>query len=395
MQFVYTKCEKNRKQDAFLQTLRYILYYLKNAIEKSDDILYNESMENKKGGSVVTLHQFLPDYGILPSAYFERSAISNPTELFWSDELMALLRLCGAKEEMISDRASDYERFLSLCSALPQLAGHPAREWIASVLKGQFCLDEIPTEENAKDVWRALCEHLLKNPLVPPSLVSGDWLCDRLTVPNGLPQKVVPVLNGNLLLRTTAKNATAWALEISQTVERFANAGCQKIVLQSPIGFNFVLPSLYHVDRALSLTKREREANNLLFAQLVREICGVAQKNNLLLVLVDVNNPLATVHLLEYMESCVGLPRLCWSMREAREAYALLDFTAKPHKNEILVALSYESAMTENELVSTLESWKMRYPIGRLCFVTARDLRQTPLAQSHIANMMKKVIIKI
>ena len=259
----------------------------------------------------MSFNRFLPDYGVLPSAYFERSTISNPIELFWSDELMALLRLCGAKEEMIGERASDYDRFLSLCRAFPHLVGHPVREWIASALEERFCLKGLPTEENAKDVWKTLCESLLEHPLAPQSLVEGDWLCDRLTVPNGLTQNIVPVLNGNLLLHTTAKNATAWSVEISQTVEHFANAGCQKIVLELPIDFNFVLPSLYHVERALSTFKRDREANNLLIAQLMRELCIAAQKKELLLVLIGVNHSTEVAHLLEYTEACVGLPHLC------------------------------------------------------------------------------------
>ena len=61
----------------------------------------------------MNFEHFLPDYGILPSKYFARSTISNPIELFWSDDVLALLRLCGAKEEMIGERASDYDRFLS------------------------------------------------------------------------------------------------------------------------------------------------------------------------------------------------------------------------------------------------------------------------------------------
>ncbi|MBQ4273484.1 MAG: hypothetical protein IJB94_00745, partial [Clostridia bacterium] len=60
---------------------------------------------------------FAPDFGTLPSAYLERSAITNPTELFWSNELLALLRLCGEKEEMTGERASDYDRFLSVFRA--------------------------------------------------------------------------------------------------------------------------------------------------------------------------------------------------------------------------------------------------------------------------------------
>lgn len=333
---------------------------------------------------------FLPDYGILPSEYFERSAISNPIELFWSDDLLALLRLCGAKEELIGERASDYDRFLSLCRALPLLEGHPTRTWIMALLEKYFDLQELPTEENVAQIWQMFCDYLLESPIAPKDLIEGEWLCDGLTVPGVLPKNVTPVLNGNLLLETAGKKAMAWSAEIGATVEHFVNNGCKKISLQLQKDFAFVLPSIYHVDRALSLTKRDREAINLLTCQLMRELCMVAQKYDLLLVLVCKGDPVALASLLEYAEESVGLPRICWSTSGAREAHALLDFTAKSHKGEMLAALPYECVMTQNEFSSEVESWKMRYPVGRLCFITARDLRQTPFAQAHIERMLKK-----
>ena len=343
----------------------------------------------------MNFEHFLPDYGILPSKYFARSTISNPIELFWSDDVLALLRLCGAKEEMIGERASDYDRFLSICRALPLLEGHPMRAWIASLLDQYFGVREFPTEENAQDVWKMLCEHLWEFPIEPKDLVIGSWLCDTLTIPSALPQNLIPVLSGDLLLNTTSKKAIEWSAEIDATVAQFAKKGCEKIVVQLQNSFAFVLPSLYGVDRALSLAKRDREAINLLTCQLVREFCVAAQKHDLLLVLVCNGNSADLVNLLEYAEESVGLPHICWSTREVREANALLDFSAKPHKNEMLAALPYACVMTQNELSLAIESWQMRYPVGRMCFITARDLRQTPYAQAHIKNMLEKGKTKI
>jgi hypothetical protein len=145
----------------------------------------------------------------------------------------------------------------------------------------------------------------------------------------------------------------------------------------------------------LSLIKKDGDAILLLTSQLVRELCAVAQKHNLLLVLVCDGNSAAVANLLQYCEESVGLPRITWSAKEAREASALLEFAAKPHKNEILAALPYNSVMTADELSATLSSWKVRYPIGKLNFITARDLRQMPHAQAHISNMLKKSKTKI
>ena len=128
----------------------------------------------------------------------------------------------------------------------------------------------------------------------------------------------------------------------------------------------------------------------------MRELCITAQEHGLLLVLVGEDNSVAVARLLYYAEESVGLPRICWSIREAREALPLLDFTAKqPHKNEIFAALQYKSVMTQNELFDAIESWQVRYPVGKLTYLTARDLRQMPCAQAHIADMLKKTKIKI
>lgn len=367
----------------------------KNAIEKMGKVLYNKIKEERKEANAVTFDTFLPDYGILPSAYFERSAITNPIELFWSDELLALLRLCGQKEEMVGERASDYDRFLSICRSLPLLEGHSTRAWIASILEEYFNLKELPTEETTPTAWKNICAGLMQKPLSPQEFVSGAWLCDALVVPTYLPHNVTPVLNANLLLNTTAQNATVWSEEIAATVEHFAEHGCPKIVLQLPNDFAFIAPSVYHIDKCLQSAKHSRDADNLLLCQLMRELSSVAQQNKLLLLLVCKANAGEVSNLLEYCENSVGLPRVCWSLREVREAHALLTFTAKPRKNEIFAALPYETIMTEHELFDALESWKARYPVGRLCFLTARDLRQMPYAQAHIADMLEKVKTKI
>ena len=340
-------------------------------------------------------NRFLPDYGVLPSAYFQRSAISNPIELFWSDDLCSLLRLCGEREENIGEGASDFDKFKAILRALPLLEGHPTRAWIIALFDKYFNLKDLPCAQKAPEIWKILCEHLLKNPLTPQDLVKGDWLSDALTVPNNLPKHINPVLNANLLLTTSAKNAMVWSAEIAATVSHFKKNRCQKIVLQLPDDFAFVLPSIYQVDRALSLAKRDLEAINLLACQLVRELSAVAQKEDMLLVLICNSNPDAPVSLLEYVEESVGLPRICWSTRAVKEAHALLTFTAKPHKREVLAALPYEIVMTNDELSSAIKSWQVRYPIGKLCFLTACDLRQAPYARAHIDDMLQNSKTKL
>ena len=339
--------------------------------------------------------RFAPDYGILPSAYFKKSAISNPIELFWSEELLSLLRLCGEREESIGARASDYDRFCALCRSLPLLEGHPMRAWIASVLNKYFCIQELPSEEAAAEAWKNLCESLLQTPIAPSDLVSGAWLCDSLCVPDGLPKEIEPVLHANLLLTLNVASATAWSEEIGKVASHFAMRGCRKIVLQIPDDFVFVTPSRYHADRALTSRKRDRGVEHLLICQLARELCITAQENDFLLVFVCRNHSAELAHLLEYAEQSVGLPRICWSVRDAKEAQMLLDFSARAHENAIFASIPFESVMTEAELLEALRAYQMRYPIGRLGFLTARDLRYTSFAQASVEHMLENCKTKI
>ena len=338
---------------------------------------------------------FAPDYGTLPSDYFAKSLITNPIELFWSDDLLALLRLCGQKEESIGERASDFDKFQALCRAFSLLEGHPTRAWILSVLEEHFSLKEIPNEKNATELWQILSQALLERPIAAQDLVGGAWLCDATTVPAHLPTHITPVLHANRLLQTNAKNTLAWSAEIASTVAHFAENGCKNILLHVTKDFDFATPSLYGVDRALSLAKKDRTALDLLTSQLVRELCTVAQKHDLLLVLVCDENASAVATLLQYCEESVGLPRITWSAQRVREAQALFAFTAQPHQNKIHAALLYENVMTQAELSNALESLQVRYPVGKLCFITARDLRQMPSAQAHISAMLQKTKTKI
>ena len=351
--------------------------------------------KTKGRAKAVNFDIFAPDYGILPAEYFTKSVITNPIELFWSDDLASLLRLSGEGEETIGARASDYDRFLALCRALPLLEGHPTRAWIISVLQKYFHLEELPTQESAPVVWKNLSQTLLKKPLRIDDFVRGAWLCDNLTLEVKLPQGVTPVLHANLSLQTKSRTALSWSAEIATTVLHFAANQCKKIVFQIDKNFEFTTPSLYGVDRALSLAKKDRKAENLLVCQLMRELCTAAQRNDLLLVVVCDGDSSNLARLLQYCEENVGLPRLCFCTRDARDAQELLAFGAKLHKNEVLAALFYESVMTQSELFETLASWQVRYPVGRLCYVTARDIRQMPYAQAHISDMLEKSKTKI
>ena len=115
----------------------------------------------------------------------------------------------------------------------------------------------------------------------------------------------------------------------------------------------------------------------------------------LMAVLVCDKNAYDASELLQYCEESVGLPPLCWCICEAREALPLLEFSAKPHRSEIFAALAHKSTMTQQELTDVLNGWRVRYPIGRLGFITACDLRQTPSAQKYICDMLENSKIKI
>ncbi len=94
------------------------------------------------------------------------------------------LRLCGAGRSVTEPDggASDYERFSALCTAFPLLAGHPAANDTAALLKAVFGYGGGLSPFETDPLWQTLNDEIEKAALRPSGVLSAlgvESLCYR------------------------------------------------------------------------------------------------------------------------------------------------------------------------------------------------------------------------
>ncbi|MBE6628202.1 MAG: glucuronate isomerase [Ruminococcaceae bacterium] len=73
------------------------------------------------------------------------------------------MRMCGVPEKYITGDASDFEKFAAWCRVYPRLVGTPLYHWTQMELSRVFGIEELPSENNAKELWDKI-NALLKLP---------------------------------------------------------------------------------------------------------------------------------------------------------------------------------------------------------------------------------------
>lgn len=334
-------------------------------------------------------NRFAADYGQLPAAYFSLGRITNPAELLRGEALYRALRLCGIAEEENGERASDWELFCSACRATSMLVGHPMRENILRLLKA--CL---PTEEkfdvsDCERLWRDAVAFLSTHAYAPADFLPREktaWLSDTLELPSCLPPTVKPALLANLLLRDTDGELSAWRQRIRDTVARYARAGGDLAVLRLTRDFSFASPDPYHVGIALRSKRRSSSDEHMLTAQLLRELCEICAKTGMRL-LVEADCDASLLSLLDYTERSVGLPSTCIAASDAALRDRLIERMGEAgHNTDLRLAVRLSDAPCAEERQLEWKKLLARYPAGRLCVISAADLRVIADVQAEIVN---------
>ncbi len=338
---------------------------------------------------------FRADYGQLPRSFFEQGRITNPTELMRCDALYRLLYLCGIQDKYNGEKASDWELFSSFCRAYPLAVGHPLVRSISECLETRFSVTMAPREPDCMRLWETMVENLEICPCsvtdVLPSSVG--WLCDGVTLPERLPNDLIPVLDGKTLLPVSSVSWEEWSSEIGRTVRLFAQAGCKECVLRLEADFSFCKPNPYTVREALKKRTKSREDLFLLTAQLFRELCSVALEENLV-ILLETRCSAAAVELLNMVERSVGLPPLFVSAADRWMRDAVIEWMAQPHQNQIVFAIRHSDVPSERAFSCAVEELSGLYPLGRLCLVSGVDLRQTSRMQVYMKACLDSVFEK-
>lgn len=338
---------------------------------------------------------FRADYGHISRTFFTQGRITNPAELIRGDALYRLLSLCGADDKQNGASASDWELFSSFCRAYPLAVGHPLARSVAELFRTRFDITELPCEDNRMRLWNAMVDRLEVCPCVATEVLPSEvgWLCDGLELPDVLPNRLMPVLDGNLLLHLPVGSRETWCSEIGDTVRSFARSGCRECVLRLDADFSFCKPNLYSVGEALKKKKRTWEDVCLLTAQLFRELCAVASEEDVA-ILLETHCSHTVTELLDFADQSVGLPNLYVSADDRRTRDAVIDRMSRQHRNPIAFVIRHADVPSDFELVRTLEDLSGRYPLGRLCLVGGADLRQTRGIQAYMRACLNTVLEK-
>ena len=174
----------------------------------------------------------------------------NITELWLGSDPYKhrLMRICGIDEHYITGDASPYEKFEKFCCVFPYLVGNPVYDWSRMELSRIFDIEEIPSKDNAKQIYEAAGERLKSSEYSNNAILSRfnieyqspvASLFDDLSVFDG--KRIAPSLRGDDLLSPTAElimklkmltgmdinDTESYVKAIAVMVDKFAAAGCR------------------------------------------------------------------------------------------------------------------------------------------------------------------------
>ena len=119
--------------------------------------LAHDIYESVKGLPIIDYHTHLPASEILHDHKFE-----NLWELWLKHDhyKWRLMRGCGVSEDLITGKASPYDKFKAFASILPLAIGNPVYQWAHMELDAVFGIRKPLNVDNAAEIWNVANEQL-------------------------------------------------------------------------------------------------------------------------------------------------------------------------------------------------------------------------------------------
>lgn len=276
----------------------------------------------------------------------------NPVHLVGIDRtpaLVRLLRACGTEETCITGRASDYEKFVALATALPLCAGHPEVERVQTFLTQATGLTAPLCPHTAPAYWKVWADrHWYGREEASVALPAVCPFCATVAPRQWSDLTALP---DPLAVLATHLGDWSRALEIS-----LAQGGRHPLIVLSD-DYTFVRPDPYHADLAVKklsagepLTSVEQ---NLLLTQALR-VWGVAadcdsDMEGKTLILSGGDSAQVSL-LLAYLSSSKALPTMVWIPRDPTDAGEISGLYASVGTG---YALSKNDPSVEQEAIRT------------------------------------------
>ena len=339
---------------------------------------------------MVGMKPFEEDYGTLWSTDVLFSPASNITELWWDEEMQALLNLHLAShpQEKIT---SDYEKFRFLCERMPYLKGHPVSRHCRDFLHRYFACDLPMETDTCEAIWAHCADVLQTEPRSVSDLFSKHKPMRLLWSGDGLPEAcggIIPIPTDHVLLPRGAVTWQKWLDECTKTLDRFAACGADRVYMELQDDYVFCAPDPYHVGVAAEKERRSHEDNCILVSQLFRHLSVYCQRNQWAIYLSVGACGGEAVKLLSYAEGTVGLSRVLWSTENHTTRDTLTAFAKRPHSVPVLPVIRLCDHPSDVELTAAIEAYAARYPTDLLRFACGGDLRHAEAERTRLYSLM-------
>lgn len=296
----------------------------------------------------------------------------NLTELIRTEDLCALLRLCGVEEGALF-HGSDYDFLLSVSKVLPLLEGHPFPQSLHRFLEEHFAITQRLTPDTTAEIWHTVADALLTRPReFPADLHSHTAL--SLSLPSLALQANAMLWRADGLVNTKAVTWQDWEGELQTALEQKMESGASHILLTLTNETARQIPDPFHVGKSLENTAKSDDDRALLSAQLIRFCCVAAAKQGLTLVLSVCANAENAVTFMERMDRMVGLPSLILIVNE-ENMQPILSFASRVHSHPVTLALDRSRYATDIAFERATSELARCYPLGRLSVLDGEYLK--------------------
>lgn len=359
-----------------------------------------------------------PVVGLIPDRMADRwdTVYTNPATLFFAPEddarrLTALVVACGAdpRGTLTSGTASDFDRWVALCRAMPRLAGHPLYLRVHALLEAAFGWTEPLCPRNAATSWAFCAEKLCAEVCTPPVLAAlcGAAFC----------QALFPDRAGSLWDGVTDLTTLQAAIATHLTGKAGEPLTSPPAVWMLPKGYSFARPDPYRAEKSLRavldagqdapgtvlsgdgpLDEGER---NLLLTQLVRtagHLCREAGQTLSLCGRWGALRPLTA-----YLDGADCLPdTVCW-IRDPENVPARAEPilpVSRPRRrvgerrpSHVSVGLWLDGGAEPETVTGQLTAYASRFPLGaapgvRISVRTVADLAQVAVLRRVLRHLL-------
>ncbi len=103
-------------------------------------------------------------FGVLSESFLHSLPFSNPLQLLWGDDARAFLMQVGCMD-VLSDKASDYQRFCAICDAVKASPEHDFSRKVEFFLNESFDHSIVADGAELATLWRRLSKRLFDLPM--------------------------------------------------------------------------------------------------------------------------------------------------------------------------------------------------------------------------------------